>query len=47
MKVTYIEIEANADELKSCNTLSDAFRNLLVKVASGTNKEEESEEVEE
>ena len=48
MKITYIEIEANAEELKTTNTLSDnlygALNGIMSKVRYAEPIEEEAEE---
>ena len=51
MKITYIEIEANAEELKTTNTVCDNFLGALnrcmEKARYGTAEPIEEEEVEE
>lgn len=36
MKITVTEIEANADEIRSSNTIADGFNNLLRRVFNPT-----------
>jgi hypothetical protein len=51
MKITYIEIEANAEELKTTNTVSDNFLGVLnrcmEKARYGTTEPIEEEDAEE
>lgn len=47
MKITHIEVEATAEELRACGSLSDMIRGLLGKVTRETNDSDDEEDDEE
>ena len=47
MKLTRIEIEADANELRSSNTLAESLANLLRRTLAPVPEEDDSEDAEE